>query len=75
MKGQYKKDLPFRTQSVFNIFGGEKQWVTLRAPRFYYFAIEDKFGSNLIPRIEKDKNGNEYVIVDVPVALGPQFFA
>ena len=72
---EFKKDLPFRTQSVFNMFGGEKQWVTLRAPRFYYFAIEDKFGGNLIPRIEKDKNGTEYVIVDVPVALGPQFFA
>ncbi len=72
---EFKKDLPFRTQSVFNMFGGEKQWVTLRAPRFYYFAIEDKFGGNLIPRIEKDKNGTEYIIVDVPVALGPQFFA
>ncbi len=43
---EFKKDLPFRTQSVFNMFGGEKQWVTLRAPRFYYFAIEDKFGGN-----------------------------
>jgi predicted DNA-binding transcriptional regulator YafY len=72
---EFKKDLPFRTQSVFNMFGDEKQWVTLRAPLYYYYAIEDKFGSNLVPRIEKDKRGTEYVIVDVPVAVGPQFFA
>ena len=72
---EFKNDLPFRTQSVFNMFGDEKQWVTLRAPRHYYYAIEDKFGGNLVPRIEEDKRGVEYVVVNVPVAVGPQFFA
>ena len=72
---EFKKDLPFRTQSIFNMFGGEKQWVTLRAPRFYYYAIEDKFGNNLLPRTERDKNGAEYVVVTVPVVVSPQFFA
>lgn len=72
---EFRKDLKFRTQSVFNMFGDEKQWVTLRAPLFFYYQIEDKFGSDLAPRIEKDKKGNEYVTVEVPVAVGPQFFA
>lgn len=73
---EYKKELPFRTQSMFNMFGeGEKEWVTLRAPEYYYFSIEDKFGSNLFPRHEKDKNGRDYVIVEVPVIVGDQFFA
>ena len=73
---EYKKELPFRTQSMFNMFGeGEKEWVTLRAPEYYYFSIEDKFGSNLIPRHERDKNGRDYVIVEVPVIVGDQFFA
>ena len=73
---EYKKELSFRTQSMFNMFGeGEKEWVTLRAPEYYYFSIEDKFGSNLIPRHERDKNGRDYVIVEVPVIVGDQFFA
>ena len=73
---EYKKELSFRTQSMFNMFGeGEKEWVTLRAPEYYYFSIEDKFGSNLIPRHERDKSGRDYVIVEVPVIVGDQFFA
>ena len=71
----FKNELPFRTQSMFNMFGEEKEYVTLRCPEFFYYTIEDKFGSNLIPRYEKDKTGKEYVKVTVPVAVGPQFFA
>ena len=72
---EFKKELPFRTQSIFNMFGEEKEYVTLRCPEYYYYTIEDKFGSYLIPRREKDKNGNDYITVDVPVAVGDQFFA
>ena len=72
---QFKLELPFRTQSMFNLFGEEKEYVTLRCPEYYYYTIEDKFGSNLVPRREKDKNGKEYITVDVPVAVGDQFFA
>ncbi len=72
---QFKDELPFRTQSVFNMFGEGKEWVTLRAPEFFYYTIEDKFGGPLIPRREKDKSGVVYVSVDVPVAVGDQFFA
>ena len=71
----FKKELPFRTQSMFNLFGEEKEYVTLRCPEYYYYTIEDKFGSYLIPRREKDKKGNDYITVDVPVAVGDQFFA
>lgn len=60
---------------MFNMFGDEKEYVTLRCPEYYYYTIEDKFGSNLVPRREKDKNGNDYITVDVPVAVGDQFFA
>ena len=60
---------------MFNMFGEEKEYVTLRCPEFYYYVIEDKFGSNLVPRHEKDKSGKDYILVDVPVAVGDQFFA
>lgn len=43
--------------------------------KYYYYTIEDKFGSNLVPRREKDKNEKEYIAVDVPVAVSDQFFA
>ena len=72
---QFKQEMPFRTQSAFNMFGEEKEVVTLRAPEFYYFAIEDKFGGTLVPRREKDKTGKVYVTVDVTVAVGDPFFA
>ena len=72
---QFKDELPFRTQSVFNMFGEGKEWVTLRAPEYFYYTIEDKFGGPLVPRREKDKSGVVYVSVDVPVAVGDQFFA
>lgn len=72
---QFKNELPFRTQSVFNMFGEEKEQVTLRAPEYYYHAIEDKFGGILVPRREKDKSGRVYVTVDVSVSVGDQFFA
>lgn len=72
---QFKNELPFRTQSVFNMFGEEKEQVTLRAPEYYYYAIEDKFGGILVPRREKDKSGRVYVTVDVSVSVGDQFFA
>ena len=68
----FKEELPFRTQSIFNMFGEGKEWVTLRAPVFYYFAIEDKFGPNLLPHFEQDK---VHINVDVPVCVGDQFFA
>ena len=66
-----KKELPFRTQSSFNLFGGEKTIVTLRCPTFFYYVIVDKFGSNLIPRVDIK---NDVCEVDVPVAVGDQFF-
>ena len=66
-----KEELPFRTQSSFNLFGGEKVIVKLRCPVFYYYLIADQFGTNLFPILEKDK---EYLTVSVPVAIGDQFF-
>lgn len=66
-----KEELPFRTQSSFNLFGGEKVIVKLRCPVFYYYLIADQFGTNLFPVLEKDK---EYLTVSVPVAIGDQFF-
>ncbi len=73
--GQFKNELPFRTQSIFNIFGEGKELVTLRAPEYFYYTIEDKFGGPLVPRREKDSSGKVYITVTVPVAVGDQFFA
>lgn len=70
-----KEELPFRTQASFNLFGGEKTMVTLRAPVRYYYLIADQFGTNLYPIKDKD----DTFTVTVPVAIGglagDQFFA
>ena len=70
-----KEELPFRTQSSFNLFGGKKTIVTLRVPVHYYYLIADQFGTNLYPI--KDK-GKDTFTVTVPVAIdgpaGDQFF-
>lgn len=66
-----KEELPFRTQSSFNLFGGEKKLVTLRVPVHFYYIIADQFGTNLYPVMDKDK---EFFTVSVPVAVGDQFF-
>ncbi len=66
-----KAELPFRTQSTLNLFGGEKQLVTLRCRCYFYYLIQDKFGGNLLPVVEKDK---EYCQVTVPVAVDTPFF-
>ena len=70
-----KEELPFRTQSSFNLFGGEKTMVTLRAPVHYYYLLADQFGTNLYPRRDK---GKDTFTVTVPVAVGgpagDQFF-
>ena len=67
-----KQELPFRTQSTFNLFGGEKTMVTLWCPNFYYYLIVDKFGNSLVPRINKQESTCE---VDVPVVVNNQFLA
>jgi len=66
-----KEELPFRTQSSFNLFGGEKKLVTLRVPVHFYYIIADQFGTNLYPVMDKNK---EFFTVTVPVAVGDQFF-
>ena len=69
-----KEELPFRTQASFNLFGGEKTMVTLRAPTHFYYLIADQFGTNLYPI----KNKDDTFTVTVPVAIGglagDQFF-
>ena len=66
-----KEELPFRTQSSFNLFGGEKTLVTLRAPIHFYYIIADQFGTNLYPIRDK---GKDTFTVTVPVAVGDQFY-
>lgn len=66
-----KEELPFRTQSSFNLFGGEKTLVTLRVPTHFYYIIADQFGTNLYPIRDK---GEDTFTVTVPVAIGDQFF-
>ena len=66
-----KEELPFRTQSSFNLFGGEKVDITLKCPVYYYYLIADQFGTNLYPILDDSK---EYFTVTVPVAIGDQFF-
>ena len=66
-----KEELPFRTQSSFNLFGGTKTMVTLRCPVHYYYIIADQFGTDLYPMLDKDKKS---FTVSVPVAVGDAFF-
>ena len=66
-----KDEMPFRTQSTFNLFGGEKEYVTLKCPSYYFYIIQDKFGSNIQPVIDK---GGETFTVTVPVCIGDPFF-
>ena len=66
-----KEELPFRTQSTFNLFGGERELVTLRCPTFFYYVILDKFGPGIHPMIDK---ATDTFTVTVPVAVGDQFF-
>ena len=66
-----KKELPFRTQSAFNVFGGEKEQVTLRCPTHFYFVIADQFGASLYPIVDKK---TDTFTVTVPVVLGDAFF-
>ena len=66
-----KEELPFRTQSSFNLFGGEKVMVTLRCPTHFYYIIADQFGTNLFPIMDK---GKDTFTVTVPVAIGDAFF-
>ncbi len=68
---QVKEEMPFRTQATFNLFGGKKEYVTLRCPIFYYYVILDKFGSSLHPTVDKSA---KTVTVTVPVAVGDMFF-
>jgi len=66
-----KKELPFRTQSAFNMFGGEKELVTLRCPTYFYYVIADQFGNSLYPIVDKE---TDTFTVTVPVVLGDAFF-
>ena len=66
----FKEELFFRTQSTFNLFGGEKEIVTLRCPKFFFYVIQDKFGSDVLAHPEKE----DYITVNVPVAVGDAFF-
>ncbi len=66
-----KEELPFRTQASFNLFGGEKEMVTLRAPTHFYYLIADQFGTNLYPI--RDTKTDSFTVT-VPVAVGDQFY-
>ena len=66
-----KEELPFRTQSTFNLFGGEKEMVTLRCSNYFYYVIADKFGGDIHPMIDR---ATDTFTVTVPVAVGDQFF-
>lgn len=68
---KFKDELPFRTQSTFNLFGGEKEYVTLRCPNYYFYVIQDRFGPDIIAHPIK---GTDSCTVDVPVAVGDAFF-
>lgn len=68
---KFKDELPFRTQSTFNLFGGEKEFVTLRCPNYYFYVIQDKFGPDVIAHPIK---GTDSCTVNVPVAVGDAFF-
>ena len=68
---EVKKEMPFRMQSTFNLFGGEKKYVTLKGPCYYYYIIQDKFEPFLSPTVDKK---TDTFTISVPVCVGDPFF-
>lgn len=70
-KEVFKKfDMAVYSKSVFGMFGGELTEVRLRFSRDMIGVVADRFGKDIFVREESE----ESFVVDIKVALSPQFF-
>ncbi len=70
-KEVFKKfDMAVYSKSVFGMFGGELTEVRLRFSRDMIGVVADRFGKDIFVREESE----EAFVVDIKVALSPQFF-
>lgn len=65
-----KFDMALYSKSVFGMFGGELTDVRLRFSTDMIGVVADRFGKDIYVREEND----EFFLVDIKVALSPQFF-
>lgn len=59
------------TQKVFGMYNGEEETVRLRFKNELIGVVLDRFGQDLLVR----RDGEEHFVVDVKVAVSPQFYA
>ena len=65
-------DLQTYTQRVFSMFGGEKQYVTMRFANYLLDAVIDRFGTK---NASYSKVDDEHFSVSVEVELSNQFYS
>ena len=58
-------------QKVFGMYGGEEETVRLRLKNDLIGVILDRFGQSILVR----KDGQDHFVVDVKVAVSPQFYS
>lgn len=63
-------DMALYSKSVFGMFGGKLSDVRLRFSNTMVGVVADRFGKNIFVR----EDGEDHFVVDVKVALSPQFF-
>ncbi len=63
-------DMALYSKSVFGMFGGEPVDVRLRFTNDMIGVVADRFGKDIYVRAD----GEEHFIIDINVALSPQFF-
>lgn len=63
-------DMALYSKSVFGMFGGELTDVRLRFTKDMIGVVADRFGKDVFVR----EDGEEHFIIDIKVALSPQFF-
>lgn len=63
-------DMALYSKSVFGMFGGEPVDVRLRFSNDMIGVVADRFGKDIYVRAD----GEEHFIIDIKVALSPQFF-
>lgn len=58
-------------QKIFGMYGGEEETVRLRLKNDLIGVILDRFGQSILVR----KDGQDHFVVDVKVAVSPQFYS
>lgn len=73
-KAEYSADqIKTRTQTYFNMFNQDIEYVHLKFHKDFYYVMYDTFGSDINTGLRSVENG-EYNEVSVKVSVGNQFF-